>query len=79
MKLRVDVVLAGTLEEHEGLVNFFVLEQFHSAVEGQNLSRSPHGLVGVGDVVQRPQCPFIIAAGHVDLQQKAVGLVAAGG
>ena len=70
MQLRIDVVCPGAFEELEGLFRLFVLVQFHGSVEGEDLCGSKHGFVRVDDVVQGSQRPLVIAACHVDLQQK---------
>ena len=78
MKLRIDVVFSRALEEGEGLGPLVVLEQFHGPVEGEQLGCRSDGLVGTRDVPQGGQCPLVVSAGHVHLQQEAVGFIASG-
>ena len=76
MQLRVDVLGAGTLEELQCPGRLLVLEQLHGPVEGQHLGRGLDRLVGVFNVRQGFQGTFVVAGGHVHLQQEAVGFVA---
>ena len=75
VQLGVDVVGPRAIEESQCLRELVVLEELHRAVEGKQLRRGAHGFVGIGDVVQCFKGTLVVAAGHVDLQQEAIGFI----